>query len=744
MDIIRVDITNCDKEPIHLIGKIQSHGFFIGVRQKDYAVSYISENIKALINGEVENYLGKHIDLLEEKINKPTVKNLSFAKLIELGCANGFDNINPCKTALGQNWFNLIISQSGKTHLLEFEPTAQQDNFDGQNAIGNSVSKILAEAGLQAMLNKAASEIKKIIQYDRVMVYRFEEDGHGQVIAEEKEEYLQPFLGLYYPASDIPRQARELYKVNLTRIIADVNTNCQAIISSSDAEQNLDLTHSVLRAVSPMHIQYLKNMGVASSFSISLISHGGLWGLIACHHYTPKWIDYKAREAAKLISKILSPALEYRLGEEDSEIFTALNDTVNNIINNVKNDDNIIKALTGNKTNINTICDTCGAALILDNNLTTIGETPGRKEIKQIAEWILEKKNEMVFYTNRFPLLFPDALEYSNVASGLFACVLSKEPGELMLLFKAEKKQTIQWGGDPEKAVAVSQDGSMQLTPRQSFDIWTEIVRHSSGKWSRAEIAAIINLREQVIYQISRKASEIRRLNERLNLANEELETFSYTVSHDLRTPLTAIKSYAEMLLDTNTSLDSNARKVLERINVCSDKMALLIKEILNYSNFGRTELKRSEVNMKNLINDIKTELLESFQNIKIEFIVGNTPEIHADEVMMGQVFTNLLGNAIKYSSRSKKPCVKIEGRVIKNETVYSITDNGVGIDIKYHKQVFELFKRMDNAVDFEGTGVGLAIVKRIIERHEGRIWFESVLHKGTTFYVSFKNYNVE
>jgi len=741
----KVDITNCDKEPIHILGKIQGHGFLIGVDSKDQLIQYISENTASYINDDPAKYLGKHIDEIEARMNISNYGNkLKLSQIIILGSGNGFENINPFYIEVDGKAFNLIIKNAAAILLLEFEPCNTREEFDVQKTIGRSISAILAESGLQSMLKTAALEIKKIIQYDRVMIYQFGEDGHGEVVAEEKNTDLKSFLGMHYPASDIPKQARELYKINLTRILADVDMDCPAIISNQGQNAPLDLTHSVLRAVSPIHIQYLKNMGVAASFSISLLSHGELWGLIACHNYSPKFIDYKAREASKLIGQIVSPALEYRAGEEDSEKFALLNQAVNTLLKFVEKQSDIVSALTANAVTINNVCSSTGAVLVFDDKITSIGVTPNNDEVKEIVKWIIDHSQDMVFYSNRFPAIYPAAEKYSDLASGLFACILSRELSEMILFFKPEKKQTINWGGNPEKAVVAASDGSLQLSPRQSFDKWTEIVRQSSEKWDRGEIAALINLREHVIYQINRKANEIRQLNERLKLAYEELDTFSFTVSHDLRTPLSSIKGYAELLLTTNESLDDNAKNILERINNCADKMAVLIKEILNYSTYARSEIKLEKINMRQLTEDIKKQIFQSLQPQNLEFIIGATPDISGDAVMIGQVFDNLLNNAVKYSSRSGMAVVKVEGYVSENETIYTVADNGIGIDIKYQNRVFELFKRMDNVKDFEGNGVGLAIVKRIMEKHKGRVWFESQLGKGTVFYVSFNNIPIE
>jgi len=745
MNEFEVDVTNCDKEPIHILGKIQGHGFLIGVDREDQLIRYISENTASYINDDPTKYLGKHIDEIEARMNISNyVEKLNISKMIILGVGNGFENMNPFYLEVDGEAFNLIIKNADAILLLEFEPCSIKGEFNIQKTIGRSISTILAESGLHSMLKTAAFEIKKIIQYDRVMIYQFGEEGHGVVVAEEKNSDLKPFLGMHYPASDIPKQARELYKINLTRILADVDMDCPAILSNKGQNTPLDLTHSVLRAVSPIHIQYLKNMGVAASFSISLLSHGELWGLIACHNYSPKFIDYKAREAAKLIGQILSPALEYRLGEEDIDKFEVINQSVNTLLKYIEKESDIVSALTSNAVTINNVCSSSGAVLVFDEKIISIGLTPGQNEVKEIVKWVIDNSQEMVFYTHRFPTMYPAAEKYSDFASGLFACILSRELSEMILFFKPEQKQSIIWGGNPEKAVEVASDGSLQLSPRKSFDKWTEIVRYSSAKWNRGEIAALINLREQVIYQINRKANEIRQLNERLKLAYEELDTFSFTVSHDLRTPLSSIKSYTELLLLTNESLDDNAKKILERINACSDRMALLIKEILNYSSYTRNEIKLEKINMRHLIGDVKNNIYESSKPQNLEFIIGPTPDISGDFVMIGQVFANLLGNAVKYTSKSDNAIVKIEGYNSGNETIYTVADNGIGIDVKYYNRVFELFKRMDNVKDFEGSGVGLAIVKRIIEKHKGRIWFESQLGKGTIFYISFNNPPIE
>jgi chemotaxis family two-component system sensor kinase Cph1 len=740
MNNFNVDLTNCDIEPIHILAKIQSHGFLIAVNVKTLSVSYISENIQSVIQEEAKKFVGKPFNKLAAVLNRSiSGDRINLNQLVTFGINNNAtETNNPAYLELNNAPYYLIIHSSGEEKVLEFEQATSDAELDIQPTIGRSLSAILAAKSLKATLENAAIEIKNIIRYDRVMVYKFGENGHGEIIAEAKEDDLEPFLGLHYPASDIPKQARELYKVNLTRIIADVNCEPSAILAPGPEDSPLDLTHSVLRAVSPIHIQYLKNMGVQSSFSISLMAKGELWGMIVSHNYSPRFINYTAREAAKLFGQVLSSALEYRQGEEDSETFTLFNNSVSQLAENLEKEEQISDALFADDVSLKDITSSTGAILVFNNNITKVGLTPDDDQIAELIKWLKANMSDSIYYTHRFPQIYAPAKMYSNAASGIMACMLSKEMGELIVWFKPEQLESVNWAGNPEKPVEHA-NGLLQLSPRKSFDTWVDIVKNTSEKWSRAEVAAAINLREHIIYSIKCKADKIRQLNDRLKLAYEELDTFSYTVSHDLRTPLSSIKSYSEILLANNKSLDENAVKIVSRIKICADKMALLITEILRYSSVGKADMDTGPLDMTEIINEIRTDIIDALQPNHFEFIIGETPTITGDRVMIKQVFANIIGNAVKYSSRSNPSMVKIEGSKTDKEIVYKVTDNGIGIDEKYHKTVFELFKRMDNVKDFEGTGVGLAIVKRIMEKHNAKIWFESRLGAGTTFFLTFE-----
>ncbi|WP_442588016.1 ATP-binding protein [Pedobacter sp. AW31-3R] len=731
-----IDLTNCDKEPIHIPGRIQSHGFMVAIHHQTLTITYISSNSSEFLPSLTKDILGLSIAEVEPLLALNTGEG-QLLQLLKLGAAQqNFETINPYPIKINGNEYYLIISVSGPEFLLEFEPVTIQ--YDIQNLIGKSVSEILAGKDLQSLLNNTAKGIKDIIHYDRVMIYKFLEDGHGEVISEVKNEELESFYGLHYPASDIPKQARELYKLNYTRIIADVSSVSADILTYQE-DIPLDLTHAVLRAVSPIHIQYLKNMGVESSFSISLLLDGELWGLIACHNYSPKFIDYKAREAAKLIGKIVSSALEYREEEEESDKNSQYLAALNGINLQLTKDGELHAALTGKEYSLKDIIGATGVAVLFENEISTKGKTPQTAQLTELFNWLKITMHDGVYYTHRLPEVYPPAKAFKEIGSGIIACMISRDMSEMVVWFKPEQITTIKWAGDPNKPVVISPDGLMNLSPRNSFETWSEMVEHTAVKWTKAEISNVIKIRERILSAIHKKAGEIRMLNERLKRAYEELDTFSYTISHDLRTPLTSIKSYAELILFSNKSLDEQGRQQLSRVVAGADKMAFLINEILKLARMGRMEVEMDKLDMDHLIKDASAEVLAAQKADHVAVVLKDLPAIKGSQVLILQVFTNIIGNAVKYSAHADRPEVVIEGLETDDEIVYSIRDNGIGIAPNHQDKVYELFKRMDNVKAYEGTGVGLAIVKRIVEKHDARIWFESELKVGTVFYIAFK-----
>ena len=657
MSLANVDLSNCDREPIHILGQIQSYGYLLAIHPDSYTIVHASENIADLIGLPYTQVLGQPLEQVVAQTDIPAARLLSMLKADD---PNGsWETLNPYLMTVNGQAMHLIIHQHAGLIVLEWEPAIDTHNADSshtllnQRLITESLTEVQASQTLTELLQNTARRVKVITGFDRVMVYRFGADWHGQVIAEEKEAHLEPFLGLHYPASDIPKQARELYKVNLVRLIADVDSTPSRILSQPDwsDDKPLDLTHSVLRAVSPIHIEYLKNMGVKASMSISLIYQDELWGLISCHNTTPRFVDYPARRAAKFVSQLLSVALEFRKDKEDLAAQQLYQQAGQRLHEQLLLSDTIVRAITQFPTTALEVTSAPGAALLFDGKLYRLGQTPDEPAIRAMADWMGTTDITAFLETSQLPNLYPPAEEFRAVGSGLLAVVLSRELNEYLFWFKPERVREVSWAGNPNKPVTFGDNGVGRISPRTSFATWTEMVRNTSEPWSKAEVSAAVKLRDDALQIVNKQANEIRILNQQLKLAYEELDAFSYTVSHDLRTPLSSIRCYSEILLEEyGKDLVPDAHSLLNKVIDSTDKMRRLIRHILYYSRMGRSELDTQRVDMNKLLNDIREDIMVAVQGRSLRIEIGDTPSIYADQLMALQLFTNLLGNAAKYT----------------------------------------------------------------------------------------------
>ncbi|GAB3764847.1 ATP-binding protein [Spirosoma pomorum] len=740
MDIRQADLISCEREPIHILGHIQSHGYLVAIQPGDYTIVHASKNIAQLAGVEADQLLGKPIQTLLKQTNAGAD---SLVELLNVGSRhNTWDTMNPYRQIIGDKAWNLIIHQHNELTLLEWEPSGDAtDELTNQQLVAQSLTEVQSSRTLTDLLQNTAQRVKTIIGFDRVMVYRFGADWHGKVVAEAMEPHLEPFLGLHYPASDIPKQARELYKVNLVRLIADAKSQPSPIVSLPDwsLDKPLDLTHSVLRAVSPVHIEYLNNMGVQASMSISLLYRGELWGLISCHHYSPRLVSFSARQTAKFVSQLLSAALEFKKDEEDQTFRLQSLQNGQALHEQLLEDGDVVRALLKHPVTALDVTKGNGVAVLYNGQFHKLGQTPDEPATRALTEWLRSNNAETFFQTDRLPSLYPPASSFREIGAGLLAIALSPDLDEYVLWFKPEQIQEVTWAGNPEKAVTVTDDGQHRLSPRKSFAAWTETVRNTSTPWSEAEVSTVVKLREDILQVINRQANEIRLLNQRLQAAYEELDAFSYTVSHDLRTPLSSIRCYSEILVEEyGANFNEDARLLFQKIIDSTDRMRSLIRHILYYSRMGRTELNEQAVDMRGMLEGIRDEFLLAEKGRQLTIDIQETPVVSGDPVMIGQLFTNLIGNAVKYTRLNPKAHIEVKGHRANGEIVYSIVDNGIGFDMKHSSKIFDLFKRLENARQFEGSGVGMAIVKRIVNRHEGKIWFHSEPGRGTSFFVAF------
>ena len=319
--------------------------------------------------------------------------------------------------------------------------------------------------------------------------------------------------------------------------------------------------------------------------------------------------------AAKFVSQLLSVALEFRKDKEDLAAQQLYQQAGQRLHEQLLLSDTIVRAITQFPTTALEVTSAPGAALLFDGKLYRLGQTPDEPAIRAMADWMGTTDITAFLETSQLPNLYPPAEEFRAVGAGLLAVVLSRELNEYLFWFKPERVREVSWAGNPNKPVTFGDNGVGRISPRTSFATWTEMVRNTSEPWSKAEVSAAVKLRDDALQIVNKQANEIRILNQQLKLAYEELDAFSYTVSHDLRTPLSSIRCYSEILLEEyGKDLVPDAHSLLNKVIDSTDKMRRLIRHILYYSRMGRSELDTQRIDMNKLLNDIREDIMVAVQ----------------------------------------------------------------------------------------------------------------------------------
>ena len=722
-----VDLTTCDREPIHIPGSIQPHGLLLVLRPDKLEVAHASRNAASILG--LNHVVGHTLGDLLGSVLADCVRQHSGTPQPVL--------VQTLRTS-GET-FRAIVHRRGPDVILELEKAGTGDDVSFPNLYGRVwtfMSQIQQLDSVEELTQFAASEVRRITGFDRVMIYRFDEDWNGTVIAEDRNEQLPSYLDLRFPASDIPAQARELYRLNRLRLIADANYTPVPIEPAAPAP--IDLTYSLLRSVSPIHIEYMKNMRTLSSMSISVIREGRLWGLISCHHSQPRHVDFELRTACDLIGQFLSIQLSARERASEYERRLELRAVNAQLLARMAREDTFIHGLTRDPWLTMKLANAAGAAVLVEGTVSTMGDTPTDDEIRALADWIGEHVRDDVWWSDALHEVLPGASAYARVASGALAISLSKLHNSYLLWFRPEVIKTVKWGGDPRKPV---EPVAGRLSPRKSFELWAETVRGRSQPWSASEIEAVTELRNSIVGIVLRKAEELAEVSGELERSNKELEAFSYSVSHDLRAPFRHIVGYAELLSQVESgTLSETGQRYVATIIESARFAGSLVDNLLMFSQIGRSHLNRVPVDMATLLRDVQKGLQPEWQNRHVTWRVGALRPVHADAVLLRLAVQNLLGNALKYTRTREEAVIEIGCEETPAELIFFVRDNGVGFDMAYSGKLFGVFQRLHRMEDFEGTGIGLANVRRIIARHGGRTWAEGAVDRGATFYFSLPN----
>jgi chemotaxis family two-component system sensor kinase Cph1 len=739
LQLQNINFADLEQQTIHLSGQIQPHGVIFVLEEPELKILQVSKNTSTVFGITPENMVQK---TLEDILDSFQVEKLKAAVAEE-----NQDFLNPTKLWARKKGDEFIVFD-GIFHrnpdgflILELEPAISQENIpflSFYHLARASINQLETTSNLKEFCQIIVKEVRKVTGFDRVMLYKFDADGHGAVIAEEKNENLESYLGLHYPESDIPKVARKLFSSNWIRLIPDAKSQpVQLFPTINPISQNpLDLTFSILRSASPCHIEYLHNMGVGASLTISLIKDQKLWGLIACHHQTPKYVSYELRKACEFLGRVIFSELSTREETADYDYRMKLTYVQSMLIEYMSQADNFIEGLVKHKPNLLDLTSAQGAAVCFGNHCTVVGETPKQEDINFLLQWLQNNVSEEVFYTDSLALIYGDAERFKNVASGLLAIPISQK--NYVLWFRPEVIQTVNWGGNPNQAFEANQtEAGLRLSPRKSFELWKETVRLKSLPWKTVEVKAALELRKAIINIVLRQADELAQLAHDLERSNAELKKFAYVASHDLQEPLNQVANYVQLLeMRYQNQLDEDANEFITFAVEGVSLMQTLIDDVLAYSRVDMQgiefELTEVEKPLNQALANLRTRISESGAVITHDPL----PTVLADNTQLMQLFLNLIGNAIKFRSE-KAPEIHVGASRQEDGWLLSVRDNGIGIEPQFGDRIFVIFQRLHTRDEYPGTGMGLAICKKIVECHRGRIWVESELGQGATFYMT-------
>ena len=502
------DLDTCAREPIHVPGAIQPFGVMLITKVGSTMISQASVNTSSIFGIEPPDVLGVDLDRVFGTDNA--------ARIVQGLEGTNWKEVNPLKlTVDAAGTFvpvNVIIHRHDGLNFIEIEkivPEGEDAALRSYQMIQAALLRLQRSLNIPDLWSTVVAEVQRVTGYDRVMVYKFDRDEHGSVIAEQKRKDQPSLLGLHYPASDIPEQARRLYRENWVRYIPDshyVPANLIPVVDQ-DHDRLTDMTHCVLRSVSPLHCEYLHNMGVAASMSVSILRNGRLWGLIACHNDSPRYLPYEMRAACEVLGQVLSIRIAALEESEDCAYKAKTNELQARFLAELPNSPDLASALVGPTPNLLDFIYCGGAVVTFGDKLLTIGAVPPASHIQRVVDSILKRALSPVFATDRLQDRLKGAEQFAETSSGVLCFTVSKAHNVHVLWFRPEQVQVVHWSGDPNKPVTLD-SGVSRLSPRKSFELWKQEVRGKSHPWTQPEIEAAAELRATLMSLLLNKTKD--------------------------------------------------------------------------------------------------------------------------------------------------------------------------------------------------------------------------------------------
>ncbi len=654
------DVEVCDREPIHVPGAIQPHGLLLVADACDGRVVGGAGAVEARL---APIWIGRTLAELLGGAAAARLPEADLDEAVALGPVQG----------LGET-LEAVVRRQGGRWLVQLEPRVEawSDAANLMSWLDRAGGTFERAADLKALCERAAVAFRDLTGFDRVMIYRFLDDDAGVVIAESRDEDLETFLNHHFPASDIPRQARELYVRNRIRVIPDVAYRPQPL--RPEALRDLDLSDVDLRSVSPVHIQYLRNMGVAASASVSIVKDGLLWGLIACHHRTPRGLAFGQRLACQALAGGFARQLRAKEEAEDYRERLRLRRAEDVVLGRLMAEP-VEQVLAEAGEELRRMLDADGFAVLHGRTLHAVGHCPEEFDLREIAAWVRRSGAGQPVHTHALAERFPAAKAYQDLASGLLAVALPTEEPLVLMWLRAERITVLEWAGNPHKAVDAA-DGA--LTPRASFAAWREEVFGRARPWSLPEIEASQRL-TRALYE-ARQTRRIRELNQELAATVADKESLLVQkdylikeVNHRIQNSLQLVSAFLAMQAraEGNEALSHMLAEAQRRLSA----VALVHRRLYSDDNVESVDLARY---LEDLVGEMRTSMgPEWAEQIRADFAPILIPTDAA--VNVGLILTELVINANKYAYGGASGPIAISLEQHRSRLRLIVADHGQG-----------------------------------------------------------------
>ena len=746
LDIDKLDFDHCEDEPIHTPELIQSFGYLLALDPETAVIKIVSENIGGLF-GECEELIGtSFLELLENKddwdfLSESYLRAVKNDAKLPLHLNFDYDHV------LGnqKRFYYAVVYDSNGLMVIELEPSDKfRETYDAQQHMKLYAASIAPRfelfKGLSEMADEIVTTIQQITGMDRVVLYKFNKDGSGKVIAESKVEHMDSYMNLRYPANDVPKQARELYLKNWVRLMANVDLEPSRLVPSMEESGRapIDMTHSLLRELSPIHKQYIRNQGLQSTISMSLVTHHNVWGMLFCHSLTPRYIAQNVRLECENLSQLFS----WHLYAKEEELFINRTKKTDQFINKILDlsieDMTIIEIFENREDEVLSILNADGFVFFTDVEQIQIGSTPKISTLKEIYYKHCHKNSE-VFHTEELSKLTGD-IKSLNGCCGMLMTPMGVSSHYFTAWFRNESVDEQKWAGMPkEKSPNASK--VERLTPRSSFDVHSILIKGKSKVWDSFDIDVAMRFNRIFMGYAFEKQKELNSSIKNLKLQNKYIDDFLATLAHELRNPLASIEMAIQL-----SEIDNDEHRKAEYSTTMKRQvshMTTMINDLMDVS-----RITQNKVNIETALIDLRTILeeivdtckpLTKAKNHKVDLILSDTAcMIDGDYTRLSQVFVNLLNNAAKYTDDGGS--IQIVGKCEDRKAIIQVTDNGIGIDPLKLEDIFTLFIQVDkfHSESSSGLGIGLTLVKQLIEIHGGEISaYSEGLGKGSTFTVT-------